>query len=86
MSTIYVIVGTTGEYSDHREWFVKAFTAEAKAQEFVTAVSAISRELYATLSSKYDYYDLKGLNPLDPNMQVDYTGVRYNYCEVELEE
>lgn len=86
MDKIYVVIGATGEYGDHRDWMVKAFLSKEKAQAFVEDVSAIARELYAALSSKFDYYRLRGMNPLDPNMDCDYTGVRYHYCEVDLEE
>ena len=30
---IYLIVGSTGEYSDHREWFYGAYEIEARAQD-----------------------------------------------------
>lgn len=81
---IYVVIGMTGEYSDHRDWLVRAFASETRAQEFVDDVSRVARELYSSVN-RYDGHKLRGKNHLDPNMDCDYNGVRYHYCEVELE-
>lgn len=80
---VYVVVGSTGEYSDHREWYVKVFLSRVKAEAFVEAVSAE----YRTIRGKYDsYYKIPdGLNLLDPAMQIDYTGTNYNLVEVKLD-
>lgn len=32
---IYVVEGSTGQYSDHQEWLVKAFRDEQDAKNFV---------------------------------------------------
>lgn len=34
MANIYVVYGTSGEYSDKREWGVAAFILESEAQEY----------------------------------------------------
>ena len=43
MDKVYICIGSTGEYSDHREWYVKAFANEVKCKDFVDAVSAAYR-------------------------------------------
>jgi len=83
MGMIYVVFGMTGEYSDWSEWPVKAFVSKMKAQEFMEAVSAIANELFARVG-RYGGSELRGKNPLDPEMRCDYTGVRYHYYEMEL--
>jgi hypothetical protein len=83
---VYVVEGSSGdplgEYSDHTEWMVKAFTTEDAAKRFITKCSKRANELQAQYSSTYDMP--KGANEYDPEMQVDYTGVNYGYAKVEL--
>ena len=83
---IYIVEGSTGEYSDHQEWPVKAFKDENKAKTLVLLASGFVRELMC--NSKSDmYHDIRGeSNPFDANMRIDYTGVNYRYYEIELEE
>ena len=45
--TIYVVVGSAGEYSDRNEWLVRAFDDEEAAKAFVLRASDKARELYA---------------------------------------
>ena len=47
MSTIYVVMGTCGEYSDRTEWPVAAYTDEGLAKDHVKAATAKARELLA---------------------------------------
>lgn len=89
MSNIYVVMGETGEYSDHIEWPTKAFASEDAAKEFVLAVSEAARVTAAWKdASGYEWRlcspEERPQNPLDPNMQVDYAGVNYSYFAVEL--
>ena len=94
MSEIFVVQGSTGEYSDHREWLIKAFVKELAAQDFVEKVSARAREITqaeetARDARDYSFYDRKDpkfVNELDKDMQIDYTGVEYTYFPVELVE
>jgi len=84
---IWICVGSTGEYSDHIEWFVRAFTDEAKAQDFVGRVSAEYRKIREALGDAYYYGGGdQPKNPLDPNMQGDYTGTNYSLECVTLED
>ena len=83
MKTIYVVFGTTGEYSDRRDWPVKAFVNEAKAQQLVLDATRIAKEMEA---KEWRSYDSKEKNIFDPNMDMDYTGTGYYHFPVELEE
>jgi len=83
MLKIYVVQGSTGEYSDHREWLVCAFTREKSAQAFVEVVSARARELQMQYGKYWGIPD--GSNEYDPSMEIDYTGVNYHIESVILE-
>lgn len=82
MSTIYVIIGTTGEYSDRDEWLVKAVTSENRAKELVLELSEPVRG-----SESWKYSQCEAFkHPLDPQCYIiSYSGVGYSYKAVELE-
>jgi len=79
---IYVVMGQTGEYSDNREWAVMAYMDENKAKQHVEGASAFAREAYDR-NGRYGGAK-KGDNPLDPDMQIDYTGTNYYILPVEI--
>lgn len=82
MGPVYVIVGTTGEYSDRSEWVVGYVTSEAVAKEFVERASALARELYAAWTAGDS--DELGKHPMDPGFSCDYTGTNYSYAVAPL--
>jgi len=93
MSEIWMVEGSTGEYSDHREWPVKAFRDKAKAERLVVEAQARANEI-ANNQSEFDWsqwYDMEEkrhpltVNEFDPNMQVD-SGTHYTCYAVELVE
>lgn len=88
-NTIYVVFGTTGEYSDRSEWPVRAFRTEAQAQELIEKASAAAREVFLKYESgelhRWDIDD-GDFNPYDSKMQIDYTGTTYYIYKVELDE
>ena len=91
MTTIYVVMGNTGEYSDRNEWPVKAFTSKEKAQELVINAQNAFNTLVGGTGEKdasryYFQHHKEHKNPFDPNMNVDYTGVSYSYFEMELDD
>lgn len=43
--TLYIVVGTIGEYSDRREWMVAAYEDEELARRHVELASARGREI-----------------------------------------
>ena len=81
---IYVVRGTTGEYSDRSEWSVVAFRTEERARERVLAATARAKEIEVTRVSRYAA--VKDINEFDLDMEMDYTGTNYYYNEVELED
>jgi len=86
---IYVIEDQTGEYSDNRNWLVKAFRSEQQAKDFVEKVSEEYRKLREKYGGVYWYHNWDGdkdPNPLDPYMETDYTGTTYCHYSLELEE
>lgn len=89
--TIWVVEGSTGEYSDHIEWPVKAFDDEGAANVFCERVSARYREIVALFPGGYLQWsraryesDPVALNELDPAMQMDYTGTNYLVYPIQL--
>lgn len=93
---IYVVSGSTGEYSDHNEWMVRAYTDEATAQAIVVEYTAKAKEIEVRAKLpkdnpqhldryKHDFgVDGRKWPHPDPGFQMDYTGTDYAYCEIEL--
>lgn len=88
---IYIVQGSTGEYSDHTEWVIAAYRKEEEAQAHVAAATARARELKVDPGSDgriKDWYQKRKSaerqNQFDPQMQIDYTGVYYTYYPVDL--
>lgn len=79
--TIWVVMGTTGEYSDRREWPVRAFKRKKEAEELITAATQKAHEIFV-VGPRYRWKTDD--NPFDPHMEMDYTGTSYFYYEVEL--
>lgn len=84
---MFVVMGTTGEYSDSREWPVRAYRSEAEAQAEVLKLEEWCRvnvnHIPATI--RYDLIRVGDLKcPLDIGFQCDYTGTHYYYMEVPL--
>ena len=85
MPNVYIVMGSTCEYSDHYEWPVLAFRSEEAAEEHVLKASARFRELLQ--EAKGVCWDVrKDANEFDPEMQVDYPGTNYYVITVELKE
>lgn len=90
MTTIYIVQGSTGEYSDHREWFVDAWTSEAAAQNRITQLDRLMQE--TNVNGEYEDYDewgrrlsaMQNSDNGDPLFQRDYTGTHYSYAPCEL--
>lgn len=81
---IFVVMGTTGEYSDRNEWPVKAFKLKDSAEAFVLECSKIAKEIKAKYKSSYSVP--ANSHPLDPGFQSDYTGTEYFIYNVKLED
>ena len=74
---IYLVMGTTGEYSDSVDWPVMAYFTEKKAQEHVLNADHKAKELYGMYPRHEEHRIPKGANEFDPQMQTDYSGTSY---------
>jgi hypothetical protein len=82
MKKIYVVIGTTGEYSDRTEWTVVAYTDEKLAQTHAQLAKARADECALT----WDRFNTSAnpTNMWDEGMAIDYTGTDYTVAEVPL--
>lgn len=82
MTTIYIVEGSTGEYSDRREWPVMAYRNEEQAKAHVLKAQEWANQ------QRYDHGRVREdpRNPHDPGFQLDYTGTTYYYYAIELVE
>ena len=85
---IWMVGGTTGEYSDRSEWVVDAWRSEEEAQARVTHLNTRMLELGMN-TKKFRYspaYEkaMEEMRKTDIAFQNDYTGTEYYICELEL--
>ena len=89
---IFVVFGSSGEYSDRNEWMVCAFRSEEAAQKKVTELTEKMQELGVTQANHQfsaEWYDLREeatakMRQLDENFYMDYTGTSYYIAETNL--
>lgn len=89
---IYVIIGSTGEYSDRSEWPVCWRTAKEDAQQVVEVCSTQAKAWEAFRDSpegieqgfsRYHSIDAEHLSKMfDKQFRCDYTGTSYYIWEV----
>ena len=83
--TIYVVMGSTGEYSDRTEWPVHAFEDKERAEELVAKAQEEANRIFETRKASF----LEGEpihNPFDPHeSRMSYDGTSYFMYEVEYE-
>jgi hypothetical protein len=97
---IYIVSGSTGEYSDRTDWMVCAYKSEDEAKRIVAEYDRIAKEIEVRCRLdeddplRLDRYSFnrwhgddrpKWPHP-DPDFSMDYTGTTYGYGEVELVE
>jgi hypothetical protein len=89
---IYVVEGSCGEYSDHNEWPVHAYTDESIAQTKVKELTEWANEIQLKYDESWDWYEYvsslseEEKNKLsDPDFRWDYSGFNYYYYQVELD-
>jgi hypothetical protein len=82
---VYVVCGSTGEYSDHAEWLVAAYTNEKDAQRHVLLAAQEADCIKEERGNRYTS-PREGSNRFDANMRMDYTGTSYYYDTTELHE
>lgn len=83
---IYVVSGSTGEYSDRTEWLTRAFETEINARVYVETLTLERQKLG---ERGYDWEHQRAveaaMRALDPGFQEDYTGTHWRVEEVALE-
>lgn len=84
MATVFVVMGGTGEYSDHRSWEVAAFLDEAKADALRDELEAWCRANECWQQKPPWLYEKDLKPPQDPQFQCDYTGVSYGVAAITL--
>lgn len=90
-STVYMVVGFTGEYDDYTEWSVLAYHSKKAAEAHVIRAKAWAKENGVDWVSCKEGCSLPWserndlINPYDPHMfNISYTGVDYRIREVDL--
>ena len=87
---IWIVEGSTGEYSDHSEWPVKAYRTEVKAKEMVELCSAEYRRITIERNRlELDYYEELPdicIHKYDKSFSECYTGTLYRCYDIELED
>lgn len=84
---LYIVMGSTGEWSDRTEWAVLAFIDEEKAQAHVELATARANEIHQAQSRARRTGvddDSSAQNEYDPHMGMDYNGTRYYVLSVPL--
>ena len=83
---IFVVMGTTGEYSDRSEWPVRAFFTQQQARDWADAAKARMHELADGRQLEYSQRErLAKLNQYDPGHMWDYTDTDWFVYEVPLD-
>jgi hypothetical protein len=77
--TIYIVTGSSGEYSDRDEWVVRAFEQEADAKAFVEMADAWARD-WLNRHGHHAWSDAadRDMPAHDPKFHGDDNGVRYS--------
>ena len=82
---IFVVQGSTGEYSDRIEWIVAAFASEHEAYERADNAKAEADRLFEeTKDDNPKRYGAK--NKFDDQMIMDWNNVIYGVIKIKLYE
>jgi hypothetical protein len=86
MTTLYLIYGSCGHYSDYHEWNVCAYPAKEMAEAHMRLAQDRADELERTQEERGElaWDQPKEPNLYDPDMSWDNGGVSYKVCEIEL--
>jgi hypothetical protein len=78
---LWIVYGSTGEYSDRDEWNVAVVDSEADAQTLVTLLQQQYLSIPQALrDDRWKHEDkIKAIMSLDPGFRMDYTGTCYGY-------
>lgn len=87
MAMVYLVRGTTGEYSGKADWTVRSFEDESEANTFVTKANDWLRERgmwsEGKITASYRERDAaKAKCPFDDQISISYTGSAYGVFPV----
>jgi hypothetical protein len=77
---IFILMGETGEYSDHTTWFVAAYTTREMAELHQKQLMDIVKDVHFEDRNEI----INKAKELDPICHIDYTGVSYDIYEEKL--
>lgn len=85
---IWIVFGTTGEYSDRSEWPVAAYDSEKAAQDRVKALQHALEESGIERLDRYEGPWEKAVDEFkakhDPGFHIDYTGTSWYLATCEF--
>lgn len=88
MDKIYIVSGSTGEWSDRTSWTVAAFSTEGAAQEYLKYLETTYRQFPQENRGFYRGSEEmqaleKVMSSLDPGFYEDYTGTYWYIDDVK---
>jgi len=85
---IYIVMGSTGAYSDRTDWAVVAYESKELAEQHVINAQTEAKKIQTMkegLDDRHSYdSDPRSINKWDKGMMMDYTGTHYYWNEVVL--
>jgi hypothetical protein len=87
MSKVYIVFGTTGEYSDRNEWSVCGYRnkdiATKHADDAMIWAHLLKEKIDEEGKSAFEAKD-QLVSPYDSHFNMDYTGTDYYVLEVDI--
>lgn len=79
MATIFLVSGSTGEYSDYSQWTVRAFSTREAADAFAAKANAWLKERRFHRDGPLADFEVRdeAESDFDSELRVDYTGSDY---------
>lgn len=83
----WIVVGSTGEYSDFHCWNVCAYTSKRKATAHAKKAEKWERDYDRKMKGQgvYRWSDRQGKNPYDLSGDRDYTGTHYEVVDLYVD-
>lgn len=78
---IFLVMGSTGEYDDYKEWVVCGYREFESAEHHAKMANEDAAKFFAENNGKTF---IKPKSAFDENMHIDYTGTRYFIEETVL--
>lgn len=80
---VWIVVGSSGEYSDFTQWNVKGYTDKAKAEEHARLANEFENTVRR--APGVGYYNMPK-NPYDADCRRDYTGTDYDVVGIFVDD